>query len=229
MKEDYVKEVVIDGEEYTETYKASNNRTYRKKKNKKLKSAVLATSEPKLSEAGEFLGEFFNVHSFKMHPTTMRFVESEARRLKEWSQLDTSLRLADFVDGQGYSPEIFYQWCRKSAILRNVHQYALRRIGARRENGALSKQLDVSTVHRTLGHYDSVWKSEAIFHAKLKDESEKNETKVVVIERFPVLEDKVSSRTPEEVAQAARRSTSDSRCIGGNEYEPRKKKENDVT
>jgi len=78
-----------------------------KKKNKKLKSAVLATSEPKLSEAGEFLGEFFNVHSFKMHPTTMRFVESEAQRLKEWSQLDTSLRLADFVDGQGYSPEIF--------------------------------------------------------------------------------------------------------------------------
>ncbi len=180
-----------------------------KKSNKDIKKP---TNVEQAVVTSEFLGEYLNVHTFKMHPATLRFVEHEAQRLKEWAELETSLRLADFIDGEGYNPETFYGWCKKSPLLHAVHQYALRRIGARRENGALSKQMDVPTVHRTLGYYDSVWKSEVIAAARLKEEvAPSNETKVVVIERFPSMD---SLRTPEEVAQANLKLTRDSRSIG---------------
>ena len=59
------------------------------------------------------LGDYFNIHTFQKHPITSNFMIQEAMRLKQWSELDTSLRLSDFYDEQGYSPKVFYEWVKK--------------------------------------------------------------------------------------------------------------------
>lgn len=195
--------------------KTPNNKLKPKKENKKVtvqKDALQAPQEPVQLL---FLGEYFNVHTMQMHPITSRFVEREAIKLKAWADEDSSLNLYDFIDAQGYSPKMFYEWCDKYSPLEAAHGYALRRIGSRRELGAMNRRFAEATVHRTLGHYSDVWKKETIQLARLKEEvSAQNETKVVVIERFPEMGAQPSQLTPEQVAGAIHKATGDAREYG---------------
>lgn len=172
-------------------------------------------------------GEYFNIHTFLMHPITMRFIEQEAKRLREWAQTDSARRLSDFIDNAGYSPEIFSRWCRQYPILKLAQEYAMRRIGARREDGAIDRKFDASMIQRTLGFYDPIWKAETIQLAQLKnDNAEKNETKIVVMDSYqlanmiqaqePIEEVVISNRSPEDVAGKLHRATKNERRV----YEP---------
>lgn len=183
-----------------------------KKGNKKVsvqKHALIGTDGP-IEQI--FLGEYFNIHTMQKHPITKKFIERQAVELKQWADLETSLNIYDFTDMKGYNPKTFYQWCLEYPEMEAANEYALRRIGSRREFGAMTRKFAESTIHRTLGHYHDVWKKETIMLAKLKEElSAQNETKVVVIERFP---DDAYKLTPEEVAGSIHKATSDGRQYG---------------
>jgi|HubBroStandDraft_5_1064220.scaffolds.fasta_scaffold00573_8 hypothetical protein len=166
--------------------------------------------------------EYFSVHTMKFHPATKKFVEQEAMRLKEFADVETSLRLSDFYDFRGYNTETFYSWCHKFPEMKAAHDYAKRRIGARRENGALFKKFDAGTVQRTLGFYDYVFQQEVEkANAARLAVAEKSESRVVVIERFPSpsgeyqdVEVVSSSKlTPEEVASNIRRNIATEREV----------------
>lgn len=157
-----------------------------------------------------FVSEYYNVHTRQFHPATVKFVESECIKLKEWADQEESLNIYDFTDNRGYNPDTFYDWCKKFPQLHEAHQYALRRIGSRREYGAMTRKFTEGTIHRTLGYYHYIWKQETVSLAKMKDDAAQNETKIVVIERFPEL----ASRTPEEVAAAVHKATGDAREYG---------------
>ncbi|MBP6869281.1 hypothetical protein KBC04_00135 [Candidatus Babeliales bacterium] len=163
-------------------------------------------------------GEYFNLQTMQVHFETNSFIEQETIKLKEWAMLDTSLRLTDFIDERGYSPDIFRGWCAKYPLLELARAFALRRIGARRENGAMSRKFAESTIHRTLGHYDSVWREETAFLQKMKEE--KNNGLVsytVVIPPFESLStSSTSSKTPEEVAGKIHQATVSN--IGSHHY-----------
>ncbi len=180
-----------------------------------------------------FLGEYLNVHTFKMHPITAKFLEQECVRLVEWANQEDSLLLVDFIDMRGYSPEIFSQWCEKHYNFEAAHQYALRRIGSRRETGAIFRKFAESTVHRTLGHYSKIWRDETILAAKLREDTSKQNDIKIVIEEMPwqpgpmapcmldaVIEPKP---TPEEVAGKIHKLTTESRCEGAGQYVARYK------
>jgi hypothetical protein len=172
--------------------KTPNLKAKEKKENKKPNH-----ENPEITEyKPTFLSEYYNVHTRQFHPCTLKFVEREAIKLKEWADQEDSLNIYDFTDNQGYNPDTFYDWCKKFPQLHEAHQYALRRIGSRREYGAMIRKFTEATVHRTLGYYHYIWKQETIALAKLKEETSQNETKVVIIERFPDL----PTKTPEEVA-----------------------------
>lgn len=172
------------------------------------------------------LGEWFNIHTMAYHPTTKKFIELEAVRLKEWAQLDTSLLLQDFYNNRGYNPKTFFEWCNKFPEMEAAHEYAMSCLGSRREIGAMTRKFAEATVHRTLGAYNPLWKSETVALSKLKEEnSAQNEQKVVIIERFPMLSEQ--SRTPEEVASAIRKSTEDSRLVGSSEYNMKSRNQGD--
>lgn len=169
-----------------------------------------------------FLGEYFNIHTFQKHPITSNFILQEAMRLKQWADLEESLRICDFYDLRGYSPEIFYEWVEKYPEMKFSNNYALRRIGSRREGGALNRKFAETTVHKTLGRYDHVWREEiAIANAARLAIAEKSESKMVIIERFPSLSGEYrdievissSKLTPEEVASNIRRNTATDRQV----------------
>lgn len=179
--------------------------------------------KPKVFAEGSLvIEEYFNVHTMKYHPATKNFVLQEAMRLKEFADLDTSLRLSDFYDFRGYNTDTFYDWCHKFPEMKTAHDYAKRRIGARRENGALFKKFDSGIVQRTLGYYDYVFQREVdkANAAKLAV-AEKSESKVVVIERFPspsgeyhdVEVVSTSKLSPQEVASNIRRNTATDRQV----------------
>ncbi len=165
------------------------------------------------------LGDYFNIHTFQKHPITSNFMLQEAMRLKQWAELDDSLRISDYFDGRGYSRKVFYEWINKHQEMEMAHEYAMRRIGARRENGALTRKFAETTVHKTLGRYDYVWREEMelVNQARLAIE-EKNESKVVIIERFPSSAHNIevvssSKLTPEEVAANVHKHTANDRQV----------------
>lgn len=183
---------------------------HNKTKKKKEKKNPIRKDEQIIDAQPVFIGEYYNVHTRQYHPATVRFIESECVKLKQWADQEDSINLYDYTDHQGYNPETFYDWCKKFPQLREAHQYALRRIGSRREYGAMTRKFTEGTIHRTLGYYNDIWRQETVHLAKLKEDAAQNETKVVVIERFPEL----PTKTPEEVAAAVRKATADCREYG---------------
>lgn len=154
-------------------------------------------------------GEFFNLKTMQVHFETNTFIEQEAKKLKEWADLDTSLRLNDFIDERGYAPDVFRGWCVKYPLLELTRAYALRRIGSRRENGAMSRKFAESTVHRTLGHYDSVWREETALLQQMKvDKNNEPANFTVVMSCFESTSaSEASCETPEKVTSKIHKST----------------------
>lgn len=132
------------------------------------------------------LEEYFNIHTMQNHPATNTFMQRQALMLKEWSLKEDSLRISDFYDERGYNSQTFYRWCNKYPEMQQSLEFAKRRIGARREQGALTRKFDSSLVQRTLGYYDYVFaqEQEKAVQTKLAY-AQAAESKVVVIERFP--------------------------------------------
>lgn len=206
--------------------KMINNNTKEAIKSKKTpgpkKSKTMLESDHTNEVKQLVYGEFFNLQTMQVHFETNTFIEEETKKLKESAALDTSLRLNDFIDEQGYSPNVFRGWCVKYPLLELARDFALRRIGARRENGAMFRKFAESTVHRTLGHYDEIWREETALLHQMKDDKNNGPGNITVVmegfSRLPgpdapcVLKDlelqgQISSRTPENVAGKIHQST----------------------
>lgn len=169
-----------------------------------------------------FLGEYFNINTFKKHIVTESFIEEQARKLIEWSKDDDALLMQEFSNTQGYRRNLFYEWVEKYEVFREAHEFALSQLGARREKGAMTRKYAEATVHRTLGHYNPIWGAETYKLSKMKEEvAQAAEQKVVIIERYPVIEGK----TPEEIATAIRRTTEDNRLVGACEYDVKSRRD----
>jgi hypothetical protein len=195
------------------------------KTRKKRTNQVATLNNDKITETKLiFLGEYLNIHTFQKHIITQSFIESEAKKLRDWANLEDSLLIQDFADKQGYRRTLFYEWVEKYPTFAIAHEYALSRLGSRREIGAMTRRFAEATTHRTLSHYQDIWKNETIALSKLKeDNSVQNEQRVVIIERFPAIEER--KKTPEEVASAIKKSTEDSRLVGGCEYNIKRRNE----
>lgn len=185
---------------------AINNNTMQATKSKKTPGLTKQSTEVKQIVHGEY----FNLHTMQVHFETNAFIEQETQKLKKWAMLDTSLRLTDFIDEQGYAPDVFRGWCAKYPLLELARAFALRRIGARRENGAMNRKFAESTIHRTLGHYDPVWREETALLQAMKNEKNNEPISYTVV--IPSIEDltqsSTSNKAPEEIASKIHKSTS---------------------
>jgi len=195
---------------------------------KKAKKPIDSKEDQILPVEQVFTGQYYNVKTMKYHPTTVKFVENECIRLLEWSELDDSLILLDFLDTRGYNPETFYDWCKKFENLEQAHQYVMRRIASRREKGALMRKYDANAIMRVMGHYSKIWRDEMTFAAKLREDTSKQNDIKIVIEEMPwqpgpmapcmldaVIEPKP---TPEEVAGRIHKLTTEGRKEGAGQY-----------
>lgn len=194
----------------------------KKAKNKKVEDEEIKPVEQL------FTGQYYNVKTRQYHPTTVKFIEQECIRLLEWSELEDSLILEDFVDGRGYAPDTFYRWCKNSENLEEAHQYAMRRLASRREKGALNRKYDASTIHKMMGYYSKAWRQEQIFAAKMREDTSKQNDIKIVIEEMPwqpgpmapcMLDATIELRpTPEEVAGRIHKLTTEGRKEGAGQY-----------
>lgn len=166
-----------------------------------------------------FIGEYYNLHTRQMSPMTERFVEREAQKLMDWAMLEDSLRISDYTDSQGYAPQVYYSWVKKFPAIQLAHEFALRRIGSRREHGALTRKFNEKVVSWTLGQYDQVFKEEMMAIARMKEEFNKNPDIKVIVEHIPSQDsveqlysveadqEEEDKPTPAEVAMKVRRNT----------------------
>src|SRR5580658_7114648 len=96
-------------------YKTTNINTSQPTKSKKtpgLKKTKSTIKSNLITEVKQLVhGEYFNLHTMQVHFETNTFIEQETNKLKAWANLDTSLRLNDFIDEQGYAPDVFRGWC----------------------------------------------------------------------------------------------------------------------
>lgn len=175
-----------------------------------------------------FIGQYLSLKTFKYHPLTVKFVEQECVRLVEWAQLDDSLVLLDFIDSRGYSEDTFYDWCKKFENFQEAHLFAKRRIGSRREVGAMTRKFDGNFVAKMMGHYSKAWREEMMFAAKLREDNSKQNDIKIIIEEMPwqsgpmapcMLDASIELKpTPEEVAGRIHKLTSEGRKEGAGQY-----------
>lgn len=179
------------------------------KKTKKLISKISNQSEKIHTSEYVFLGEYYNLFTRMMSPITKRFLEEEYSKIMEWAQDENSLRMVDYIDFRGYTPETYYEWVKKYPEIKIAHEFALRRIGSRREQGAMIRKFSEGTIHRTLGYYDTIFASETQKLAQMKEDSTPDIK--LIIENFPSPSE--HHKTPEEIAANIRRNTATARQV----------------
>jgi hypothetical protein len=125
--------------------KTSNNNTNRNK-----------TTKP----GPELWDEYYSLRSFKKEPINSAWVDKILKALRDFGDDENSLNISDFYDQMGIPPTTYKRLMAKSEPWTEVHSYVIRRLGSRRERGALERKYDASTVKATIGWYCEVSRSE---------------------------------------------------------------------
>ena len=144
---------------------------------------------PKSVISASPLDEYF---FWKAIPVTEQKLDKLAEKYLHWAENDEkALKITQFVIKERISLEDFYNWMDQNPKLKQAHKWVMAIIANRREIGAIERKYDASTIHKTMSHYDPVWKEQEIFKASLaKTEDEKSRNITVIVEKFPELESK---------------------------------------
>lgn len=128
--------------------------------------------------------------TFRMKPVSDHFIDKLAQELVDWARNnEDALKLTQFFVQKGIDISNLYRWEERNETLKTAHEFALMCIGARREIGAIKKKYDAGIIASTMAHYDPSWKDLEEWRAMLRrKELEQNQTKFVVIERFPSID-----------------------------------------
>jgi len=142
--------------------------------------------------------DFFDVFTMRLRPINEAWLEKLAKELVEWAKDENSFKFTQFLSDRGLPHTSFYSWIKRSEALAEAHKYTIMTLGARREWGGLSKQLDSSMIKASMPIYDRDWKKLEEWRSDLKQkENDSEKPKIVVIEKFP----DAPKLTPEEVAK----------------------------
>lgn len=157
----------------------------------------------------KWAGQYKDFFHQKMVPISEAFIDRLSQDLATWAiNDDEAYKITQFILKKGIPPDTFYDWINQFPVLNAANKIAVEAIGNRREMGGLKKQLDSSIVQFTMPSYDKNWKELRAWSAKLKEQENKNDSKIVIIERYGVEPNQVEQRetkpTPEEVALEAR-------------------------
>lgn len=157
----------------------------------------------------KLLAEYENFQSNQRSPVTEHMLDRLSKELIIFAHESDILRVEWFFALRGISPATARDWTYKFPSFKESYKAARSIIGMRREDGALKKKLDSSTVHFTLPLYDDEWREALEYRHKLKEEEQsKTQPITVVLEAFPsspIVPPKESTQSPEEVAAQERK------------------------
>lgn len=131
--------------------------------------------------------EYFDAASYKRTPMTDIGLKKLGRDLTQWAlHDDDALTIRQFFNERGMGDNSIEKWQKKSPEFKAACKLAMSAIGTRREIGGIKKKFDSNFVSSSMAHYLKEYKALAEWRSALRDKADaKNETKVVIIERFP--------------------------------------------
>jgi hypothetical protein len=131
--------------------------------------------------------EYFDAVNYKRTPMTDVGLKRLGQQLTKWAlNDDDALTIRQFFNARGIGDNSIENWKKKFPHFNHAVKLAMNAIGTRREIGGLKKKLDSNFASSSMAHYLKEYKSLAEWRAGLRQKEEaKNETKIVVIERFP--------------------------------------------
>lgn len=165
----------------------------KKKPTKKKPRKATKSTTRKTKKLIPLYEDYFDFLSWRQTPISIDGIEKKAEMFLEWAtNNDDALLMAQWYNAQGICGNTINRWKERCPKFAHACNLVKRIIGARREVGALKKKFDSAMVRTTMPHYSSIWKELAEWEAIIKrpKEEEKQDTKVVIIERYPTIEEK---------------------------------------
>jgi hypothetical protein len=131
--------------------------------------------------------EYFDPISYKRTPMTDVSLKRLGQALVQWAlNDDDALTIRQFFDARGIGGSAIGKWQERCPKFRAAYKLAMSAIGTRREIGGIKKKFDSNFVSSSMAHYLKEYKALAEWRSALRQKEEtKNDTKVVVIERYP--------------------------------------------
>ena len=106
-----------------------------------------------------------------------------------WADENNSFEIEQFCKAYGIPRRTLYFWRDKYPDIRQTIEDVRINIASTRRVGALTKRLDKDVVFKDIHKYDPEWLEINQYHAKLKDQEQGNEKKVVILESMCSHED----------------------------------------
>jgi hypothetical protein len=124
---------------------------------------------------------------FKMIPISQAKVQKLIDELETWPEKNPKEKtITAFYRSHGLTRSTFYSLIAKHPALKESHEIAMRTLGERLWGKAVDKEADWKPIHFNLHNYAPEFKENYAFHAAMSAKDQQaNETKFVVIERFP--------------------------------------------
>jgi len=97
--------------------------------------------------------------------------------LEKWSKKESSIVIGEFATDMNCNPAIYRKLCAIHPTFRTMYKSALRRLGDRREKGAINKKFEPKTVSKYARFYDEEY-NEFIFSMVEHEELLKAKAKI---------------------------------------------------
>lgn len=155
--------------------------------NKRVKSAKKVTKRDSDTPYSPWLEDYRDTFSMRVKPISSSFITRLSKELVKWSvSTDTALTLGKFYIMKGILKKTFYKWVKKYPEMTDAHSVAMQIIGIRREEGALTRKFEPSTVKHTMPLYCEDIRELELWRSKLKEnENSQIAPSVVVLDKIP--------------------------------------------
>lgn len=102
-----------------------------------------------------------------------------------WADTDEALKVSQFYTKFYMSDKVFYGYVAKCPKLADAVDIAKKKIGDRREVGAITGRFSSTIVEKTMPMYDSEYRSLIEWKSKLGVEQEQQGSRIVVLDKIP--------------------------------------------
>jgi hypothetical protein len=138
-------------------------------------------SQKRDMDCSPWLEDYLDCFTFKYKPVTEAFIDRISNELLNWAQNDNdALKLTEFFNKKRIPKSTWEAWNRYP-IFKAARALAVEALGNRREKGAITRKYDATTINVMMPLYDSDWKENVEWRAKLKSESETAQVPQTVI------------------------------------------------
>ena len=139
------------------------------------------------SNKPRWFDEYTDLITFKKLPVHDMYLDRLAQEMMFWLMEDeTAMNVKEFVFKKGIAYDDYRRFLKRHESLRIADEEARRVFGVRRENCALKRIYDSTTVLRSLPMLDSEWKENIEWHSNLKQkEGDQQKQTIVVLEKYP--------------------------------------------